>query len=103
MKPVEKLLLMIPHMKTIEFAGLARVLKVKLIEENKDSTSEEDKYVPRNFTDVLDNVLQNFEQLNRSQKREVLNLIKASNKVTDAEMEEMINAYNSKHTNTESD
>lgn len=77
MKPTEQLITLIPKLEAVEFMGLARILKVKLIEEN-DTTAEklEDKYKPREFTDVLADMLSEFNTLNRARKREILKLVK---------------------------
>ena len=100
MTATEKLISMIPKMNAVEFTGLARVLNVRLIEKNENSTSDEDKYINREFTDVLNDVLYTFDHLNRTQKRNVLKIIKASNSVSDEELKEMLDARNSKHSET---
>ena len=77
MNSVEQLINLIPKLEAVEFMGLARVLKVKLIEE-KDMSAEkmEDKYQPREFTDVFSDMLANYNDLNRARKREILRLVK---------------------------
>ena len=77
MTNTEHLISLIPKLEAVEFMGLARVLKVKLIEE-KDMSAEklEDKYQPREFTDVLQDMLANYNSLNRARKREILRLVK---------------------------
>ena len=79
MKPTEQLIKMIPQLEAVEFMGLARLLKVKLVTE-KDLNAEklEDKYEPREFTDVFAEMLEKFEKLNRARKREILKLIKVA-------------------------
>jgi len=41
----------------VEFLGLARLLGVQVLEENKEATSEKDKFKPRSFADVLEEVM----------------------------------------------
>lgn len=79
MKPIEQLIILIPKLEAVEFMGLARVLKVKLIEE-ADITAEklEDKYKPREFNDVFSDILEEFNKLNRARKREILKLVKVA-------------------------
>ena len=77
MNNTEKLITLIPKLEAVEFMGLARVLKVKLFEE-KDMSAEklEDKYQPRDFSDVLQDMLGNYNGLNRARKREILRIVK---------------------------
>lgn len=79
MKPIEQLINLIPKLEAVEFMGLARVLKVPVIEE-ADMTAEkiEDKYKPREFSDVFSDILSNFNKLNRARKREILKLVKVA-------------------------
>lgn len=82
MKPNDQLISLIPKLEAVEFMGLARVLKVKLFEEKDASTEKlEDKYAPRDFTDVLEELIHNFNNLNRTRKREILKLVKNATKV----------------------
>ena len=80
MKSNMQLIEMICKMQPIEFAGLARLLGVQILEPNPNLESEEDKkYQPRSFADVLEDVLAAFEKLNRTRKREIIKLVKQSN------------------------
>lgn len=80
MKSNMQLIEMICKMQPIEFAGLARLLGVQILEPNSNLESEEDKkYQPRSFADVLADVLVAFEKLNRTRKREIIKLVKQSN------------------------
>jgi len=58
-----------------EFIGVARILKVPLVE-----LSEEDPthYVARDFTTVLNDLLQNYELSSRTRRRELLELVRAA-------------------------
>jgi len=49
-------------MEPIEFLGLARLLGVQVLEENKEATGEKDKFKPRSFADVLEDVMAKFEK-----------------------------------------
>lgn len=93
----EKLISLIPGMDAIEFTGLAKVLGVPLVKENPNPTSDEDKYIARDFVDVLDGVLNKFQNLNRSTKRELLRVIKKSNSAPKTEVS--LNAGNTENTN----
>lgn len=77
MNSTEKLFDLIPKLGAIEFAGLARVLKVKLYSEEKD---EQDHFIPRPFVDVLNDILANFDALGRERKREILQVVKKASK-----------------------
>lgn len=79
MKSNMQLVDQICKMEPIEFAGLARLLGVQIVELNAESTNEKDKYKPRSFVDVLTEVIDKYEKLNRARKREILKLIKKSN------------------------
>lgn len=81
MKPTDKLLTLIPKLNAVEFAGLARVLKVKLLDEvNPEADMPAEKFVAREFNDVLADVLKNFELSSRARRREILQLLKAAQK-----------------------
>ena len=73
MKTVEKLFDLIPKLEPVQFIGLARLLGVKLIDLEK---SDEKGAEPRQFTEVLEDVLRAFEKLNRKRQREVFQLVK---------------------------
>ena len=65
------LLDLIAKMQPIEFAGLARLLGVKIV--------DGEPATPRPFTDVLEDVMKKFEAQNRTRKREILRLVKKAN------------------------
>jgi len=76
MKQTERLLKDIPRLDPVEFMGLARVLKVKLMEPiSTESETGQIKLAPRDFTDILSDVLAAFEASNRKRRREILQLI----------------------------
>ena len=78
----DKLLKLIPKLDAVQFTGLARILKVKLVEEkNPDG----DRYQARDFTDVLGDVLRNFELSTRARRREILQLLNAAIKAGDSD------------------
>lgn len=70
MKPTEKLFELIPTLHPIEFIGLARLLKVQLVEDDK----------PRMFSAVAEDVLRKFDKLDRAHKRAILRMVKAASK-----------------------
>lgn len=82
MKSGMQIIEQISKMKPIEFAGLARLLGVQIVELNNESTDAKDKYKPRSFADVLTEVMDKYEKLNRVRKREILKLIKKSNSLS---------------------
>lgn len=66
-------------MEPLDFAGLAKLLGVQIVEINEAAENEKEKFTPRNFTDVFSDVMTKFDKLNRTRKREILKLIKKSN------------------------
>ena len=68
----------ITKMEPLEFAGLAKLLGISIVEPNSDADAEK-KMVPRSFADVLSDVMAKFTTLNRTKKRDLLKLIKKSN------------------------
>ena len=79
MKLGMQLIEQISKMEPVEFLGLARLLGVQVLEENKEVTGDKDKLKPRNFADVLEDVMTKFEKQNRGRKREIIKLVKKSN------------------------
>lgn len=81
MKNTEKLMRLIVDMRPVEFLGLANLLGAPVMEEvNPDATDPKERYKPKSFTDVFEDVLRRFDKLNRSRKREILRLVEKSNK-----------------------
>lgn len=82
----DKLLKLIPKLDVIQFIGLARILKVKLVEEkNPNGETAADQYQARDFTDLLDDVLRNFSLSTRARRREILQLLNAAIKAGDSD------------------
>ena len=82
----EKLMHLIGDMEPIEFAGLANLLGVKLVkpldktdDSMKKELKEEKKLEPRDFLDVLNDVMAKFNVQGRARKREILRLVEKSN------------------------
>ena len=73
MTQTDKLLEYISRLGPVEFCGLARVLKVPLYK-------DEEKKEYKEFTQVLEEILINFEKCNRTRKRELVNLVKKASK-----------------------
>lgn len=72
-------------MKPVEFVGLAKLLGVPVVEPkepsecNSGTEADSQKYKPRALSNVLGEVMANFNKLNRSRKREIVKLVKKSN------------------------
>ena len=92
MTNTEKLFQMIPKLDAVEFTGLARLLKVKLVTENPEDGG---RPIHRDFIEVLDEMMGNFDKLDRAKKREVLKLVK---KATSGRMEMNRHASDSEDT-----
>ena len=78
MKSNMQLIDLISKMEPLDFVGLAKLFGVQVVESN-DNAEDEKKFKPRNFSDVLADVMAKYNGLNRSRKREILKLIKKSN------------------------
>lgn len=64
------------------FLGVARILKVKLVSEEKD---EEGRLISRDFSDILTDLIDSYSKSERRRKRELLKIIEKANKeVVDA-------------------
>ena len=84
MKKTQKLLELLPKLDAVQFAGLARVLKVKLLDEvNPDAADPKERYAARSFNGVLEDMLKNFESSNRARRREILQLVSAAARAGD--------------------
>ena len=94
MQNTEKLMRLIVDMRPVEFMGLAKLLGAPVMEEvNPEATDPKERYKPRSFTDVFEDVLKRFDKLNRTRKREILKLIAKSNSAKGG-----VNAGNSEDT-----
>lgn len=83
MNLTEKFFDYIPKLNAVEFTGLARLLKVQLLDEvNPAAEQTKDRYAPRSFTDVLNDMLNAFEKCDRKRRKEILQLVKAATKAT---------------------
>lgn len=79
MKQNSKLLELIMKLEVTEFIGLARILKVQLVEEiNSGAAEPSERYATRDFTDVLGDVLYAFDKAPRARRREILQILKAA-------------------------
>lgn len=52
-----------------EFLGLARILKVKVLDDENE---------PRDFWEILKEVLENYENENRKRRREIRKIVRAA-------------------------
>ena len=75
MKLTDKLIMELPHLDPITFAAVAKILGVPLMDAQKKE--------PREFTDVLAEVLRTFDAKDRKYKRSILKLLKDSKKYAD--------------------
>ena len=77
----EKLMHLIGDMEPIEFAGLANLLGVKLVKplDESEQSKESKQLEPRDFLDVLNDVMAKFNVQGRARKREILRLVEKSN------------------------
>lgn len=58
-----------------EFLGIARLLKVKLVE-----VGEDEKVVARDFSDIFADVMDSYAAAPSKRKKELLSILKAANK-----------------------
>lgn len=58
-------------LEAVEFLGLCKFLGVKLMEDSK---------TPRDFADLLSDLMEKFQNLNRTRQRELLQILKKVNK-----------------------
>lgn len=58
-------------LEAVEFLGLCKFLGVKLMEDSK---------TPRDFADLLSDLMEKFQNLNRTHQRELLQILKKVNK-----------------------
>ena len=65
----EKFIQKVIKLDPISFIGIAKILKVQIIEK------VEEDLIPRDFTEVFDDVMKNFDAASRKRKREILKLV----------------------------
>ena len=58
-------------LEAVEFLGLCKFLGVKLMEDSKS---------PRDFADLLNDLMEKFQNLNHTRQRELLQILKKVNK-----------------------
>lgn len=58
------------------FLGVARVLKVRLVEDEKD---ENGKFAARDFNEIFADVMKNFDGAPRKRKRELFKILREAN------------------------
>ena len=79
MKQNDKLLKYIAQLEVEEFIGLAKVLKVSLVEEaNPEAEEPAERYTARDFAEVLKDTMDAFSAAPRARRRELLRLLKAA-------------------------
>lgn len=66
---LEEFTIMLSKMEAVEFLGICKVLKVGIVKNND---------TPREFKELLFEVISKFEQLNRKQKRDLMKLLRAT-------------------------
>lgn len=81
MKQDNKLLELIAKLEVTEFIGLAKILKVQLVEEvSPDAAEPSERYAARDFVYVLGDILYAFDKAPRARRREILQILKAASK-----------------------
>lgn len=67
----QKFMELLIGLEAVEFLGLCKFLGVKLMEDSKS---------PRDFADLLSDLMEKFQDLNRTRQRELLQILKKVNK-----------------------
>ena len=67
----QKFMELLIGLEAVEFLGLCKFLGVKLMEDSKS---------PRDFADLLSDLMEKFQNLNRTHQRELLQILKKVNK-----------------------
>ena len=67
----QKFMELLIGLEAVEFLGLCKFLGVKLMENSKS---------PRDFADLLSDLMEKFQNLNRTRQRELLQILKKVNK-----------------------
>ena len=61
-----------------EFAGVARILKVRLLDKNEDKTEDETEPPLRDFVDIFEEILDEFLRLTPTQRRNLIWIMEAA-------------------------
>lgn len=69
---IEKFILEISKLESIEFFGLTKIFNIELFEENEEKT-------PREFETILSEILDKYISLSRARRRTIMKLIKSAN------------------------
>lgn len=67
----QKFMELLIGLEAVEFLGLCKFLGVKLMEDSKS---------PRDFANLLSDLMEKFQNLNRTRQRELLQILKKVNK-----------------------
>ena len=67
----QKFMELLIGLEAVEFLGLCKFLGVKLMEDSKS---------PRDFADLLSDIMEKFQNLNHTRQRELLQILKKVNK-----------------------
>ena len=83
-KQMNQFIRYIPLLEPQEFIGLAKLLGVEIVEQSAPKFNEDNKVNfevnPRQFTDILENMLENFKKSNRKRRREFMKLLGSATK-----------------------
>ena len=83
-KQMNQFIRYIPLLEPQEFIGLAKLLGVEIVEQSTPKYDEDNKVNvevnPRDFTDVLEDMLENFKKSNRKRRREFMKLLRSATK-----------------------
>lgn len=74
-KGIKEVMDMMARLETIEFIGLARLLKVSLVQENDEDI--------RPFADIVEDMLVSYNKQNRKRRREIFKMLKNATKNRD--------------------
>lgn len=61
-----------------EFAGVARILKVRLLDKNEDKTEDETEPPLRDFVDIFEEILDEFLRLTPTQRHNLIWIMEAA-------------------------
>lgn len=79
MRESNKLLKLIPKLDSMEFIGLAHLLRVQLVEEvNPSAAVPAERYAARGFNEVLADIIRKFEDAPRARRREIIQILTAA-------------------------
>lgn len=76
----EEIIKKIAKLSQIEFIGLVRFFNIDLVKIDKDKDKDENKVRGRDFEELIQEVLEKINKLNRKQKKTLLKLLNTTTK-----------------------